>query len=247
MPTETEDTKKLSKEERKRLKKLAKKQKKLDKKRKFEEIDDDDSNSHSSSSPAKKMRLNNDDPKESDHNDENEDSDIDKEEEEEPIDDGADPNTDTNTSAKCTGFVKFFNDEKGFGFIENDDGSGDVFVHQSDIYCQGFRSLAQNEQVEFDIEQQNDGKYRAINVTGPKGAPCVGNDKEDQRERTELVGKMKEDNKPIEQTSIRALGYFIHKNGRLLPLSLEKNDTEEKDKEEEEEEEYDIGLISMEK
>eukprot|EP01083_Nonionella_stella_P270953 917767_1 len=62
----------------------------------------------------------------------------------------------------------------------------------------------------------------------------------------ELVGKMKEDNKPIEQTSIRALGYFIHKNGRLLPLSLEKNDTEEKDKEEEEEEEYDIGLISME-
>eukprot|EP01083_Nonionella_stella_P175351 610359_1 len=80
----------------------------------------------------------------------------------------------------------------------------------------------------------------------------------DHNDLAVLVGKMKENNKPIEQTSIRALGYFIHKNGRLLPLSLEKNDTdedkekekdkdtEEKEKEEEEEEEHDIGLISME-
>eukprot|EP01084_Bolivina_argentea_P084859 153428_1 len=82
----------------------------------------------------------------------------------------------------------------------------------------------------------------------------------DHNDLAVLVGKMKENNKPIEQTSIRALGYFIHKNGRLLPLSLEKNDTDEdkekekdkdteekeKEEEEEEEEEHDIGLISME-
>eukprot|EP01083_Nonionella_stella_P069261 184534_1 len=99
-------------------------------------------------------------------------------------DDGADAST--SRSPKCTGVVKFFNNEKGFGFIENDDGSSDVFVHQSDTYCrQGFRSLALNEKLEFDIEIQKDGRNRAINVTGPKGAYCIGNadDRSRPRER----------------------------------------------------------------
>merc|ERR1712129_533850 len=78
------------------------------------------------------------------------------------------------TEGKATGYVKFFNNEKGYGFIANDDGTGDLFVHHSALYCDGFRSLAENEQVEFDVEDQGDGKFRAINVTGPEGAPCVG-------------------------------------------------------------------------
>merc|ERR1719159_987102 len=78
------------------------------------------------------------------------------------------------TPGKSTGFVKFFDNEKGYGFIENDDGSGDIFVHQSQIYSKGFRSLAEDERVEFDAEQQDDGKWRALNVTGPGGAHCVG-------------------------------------------------------------------------
>lgn len=78
------------------------------------------------------------------------------------------------TEGKSTGWVKFFDNEKGYGFLGNDDGSGDVFVHQSAIHSVGFRSLMEEEKVEFDCEQQDDGKFRALNVTGPGGAPCQG-------------------------------------------------------------------------
>eukprot|EP00854_Cymbomonas_tetramitiformis_P015877 gene15877-18829_t len=49
----------------------------------------------------------------------------------------------------ATGTVKWFNSEKGFGFITPSDGSADLFVHQSSIHAEGFRSLAENEEVEF--------------------------------------------------------------------------------------------------
>jgi CspA family cold shock protein len=55
------------------------------------------------------------------------------------------------------GTVKWFNDSKGFGFITPEDGSKDVFVHQSAIASSGFRSLAEGDKVEFQTEQ------------GPKG------------------------------------------------------------------------------
>jgi cold shock CspA family protein len=77
-------------------------------------------------------------------------------------------------SKKMTGRCKWFDTKKGFGFIEMDDNSSDVFVHQSSLYCKGFRSLQDGEAVEFNLEVQGDGRRKAINVTGPNGAYCVG-------------------------------------------------------------------------
>lgn len=51
------------------------------------------------------------------------------------------------------GTVKWFNDQKGFGFIAPESGSKDVFVHQSAITAAGFRSLSEGDRVEFSIEQ----------------------------------------------------------------------------------------------
>ena len=64
------------------------------------------------------------------------------------------------------GTVKWFNEAKGFGFISNDDGSGDVFVHFSAILVDGFKNLAEGQHVRFDTEAdpKNASKLRAINV-----------------------------------------------------------------------------------
>jgi len=63
----------------------------------------------------------------------------------------------------ANGTVKWFNDQKGFGFIEQEDGA-DVFVHHSAINSSGFRSLSEGDQVTFDIEQGQKGPA-AANVT----------------------------------------------------------------------------------
>ncbi|MCA6094337.1 cold-shock protein [Streptomyces sp. SCA3-4] len=57
----------------------------------------------------------------------------------------------------ATGTVKWFNAEKGFGFIQQDDGGPDVFVHFSAISVQGYRSLEENQRVSYNVTQ------------GPKG------------------------------------------------------------------------------
>jgi CspA family cold shock protein len=62
-----------------------------------------------------------------------------------------------------TGVVKWFNDEKGYGFITPDDGSKDLFVHQSAISGEGFRSLTEGAKVEFESESGEKGP-RAVNV-----------------------------------------------------------------------------------
>lgn len=64
-------------------------------------------------------------------------------------------------SDRVKGTVKWFNDQKGFGFITPESGQKDVFVHQSAIIANGFRSLAEGDRVEFSIEQGAKGPAAA--------------------------------------------------------------------------------------
>ncbi|KAL7478962.1 hypothetical protein ACHAW6_004714 [Cyclotella cf. meneghiniana] len=73
-----------------------------------------------------------------------------------------------------TGSVKWFDTAKGFGFIVPDDGSNDVFVHQTAIKIEGFRSLAEGENVEFRVEVDKNGRTKAVDVTGPDGSDVKG-------------------------------------------------------------------------
>lgn len=74
-----------------------------------------------------------------------------------------------------TGVVKFFNAQRGFGFVTPTEGGDDLFVHQNNINMEGFRSLADGEAVEFQVEQDpSSGKTKAVNVTGPNGTPPKG-------------------------------------------------------------------------
>lgn len=63
--------------------------------------------------------------------------------------------------SKSTGKVKWFDETKGFGFIEQADGGKDVFVHFRAIQSEGFRSLAEGQEVEFEVEQGNKGPQAA--------------------------------------------------------------------------------------
>merc|ERR1712194_39875 len=78
------------------------------------------------------------------------------------------------SSETKAGSVKWFDTVKGYGFIVPDDESGDVFVHQSSISVEGFRSLAENERVEFKVEEDGNGRKKAMDVTGPDGADVKG-------------------------------------------------------------------------
>ncbi len=61
------------------------------------------------------------------------------------------------------GKIKWFNDAKGFGFVTPDDGSKDVFVHFSAIQSEGFKSLAEGDAIEFDVQESEKGP-KAANV-----------------------------------------------------------------------------------
>jgi CspA family cold shock protein len=68
------------------------------------------------------------------------------------------------TGERANGTVKFFNDMKGFGFIQRDDGGEDVFVHISALDRSGVGQVTQNDRLAFDIEVDRRGKYSATNV-----------------------------------------------------------------------------------
>jgi CspA family cold shock protein len=73
----------------------------------------------------------------------------------------------TRCRRKCSmakGRIKWFNDAKGYGFIEQPEGGEDVFVHFSAINMEGFKTLAEGQEVEFEIRQGDKG-LQAANVT----------------------------------------------------------------------------------
>ena len=69
-------------------------------------------------------------------------------------------------SNKMTGLVKWFNAEKGYGFITNDASGEDVFVHYSSIVSEGYKSLNEGQKVTFEMESdpRDSRKLRAVNV-----------------------------------------------------------------------------------
>ncbi|KAG6774204.1 hypothetical protein POTOM_021555 [Populus tomentosa] len=67
---------------------------------------------------------------------------------------------------RSTGNVKWFSAQKGFGFIAPDDGSEDLFVHQTSIQSDGFRTLSDGQPVEFSVDSGEDGRTKAIDVVG---------------------------------------------------------------------------------
>lgn len=62
---------------------------------------------------------------------------------------------------KETGTVKWFNEQKGYGFIARESGEGDIFVHYSAIVGEGFKSLSEGDSVEFIVTQGNKGPAAA--------------------------------------------------------------------------------------
>ena len=63
-----------------------------------------------------------------------------------------------------TGTVKFFNTDKGYGFIENEDGSGDAFVHITAVQNAGMTTLDKDQRVQFELETGKNGKTSAVNL-----------------------------------------------------------------------------------
>ncbi|ORZ24515.1 cold-shock' DNA-binding domain-domain-containing protein [Absidia repens] len=96
------------------------------------------------------------------------------------------------TESRKTGRVKFFNSTKGYGFIIPDDQAGqnevEVFVHHTAIHNNGgFKSLAEGEEVEYDLVQGNKG-MQAANVTGIGGGPVKGDPRAGQRQQYQNGG-----------------------------------------------------------
>jgi CspA family cold shock protein len=63
-----------------------------------------------------------------------------------------------------TGKVKWFNEGKGWGFIEPDEGGDDIFVHYSAIVSEGFKTLKEGQQVEYELTEGKNGKQQATDV-----------------------------------------------------------------------------------
>lgn len=66
------------------------------------------------------------------------------------------------------GTVKFFNEHKGYGFIQPDGGGNDAFVHMTAVERAGMRSLRENQRISYDLQQDNRGKMSAVNLKSPE-------------------------------------------------------------------------------
>ncbi len=64
-----------------------------------------------------------------------------------------------------TGTVKFFNTDKGYGFIQPDDGSADSFVHISAVQAAGMQTLDKDQRLNFEVETGRNGKESAVNLS----------------------------------------------------------------------------------
>jgi CspA family cold shock protein len=69
-----------------------------------------------------------------------------------------------------TGTVKFFNESKGFGFIQPEGGGPDAFVHISDVERSGMTTLRENQRVSYDVEDDQRGKMKATNLKAVEGS-----------------------------------------------------------------------------
>ena len=63
-----------------------------------------------------------------------------------------------------TGTVKFFNADKGYGFIQPEDNSGDAFVHISAVEAAGMRTLDRDQKVQYELQQDRSGRASAVNL-----------------------------------------------------------------------------------
>lgn len=63
-----------------------------------------------------------------------------------------------------TGTVKFFNGDKGYGFIQPEDGSGDAFVHITAVEAAGMRTLDRDQRVQYELQEDRRGRVSAVNL-----------------------------------------------------------------------------------
>ena len=78
----------------------------------------------------------------------------------------------------ATGIVKFFNEQKGYGFIAPDGGGNDAFVHITAVERAGMRSLRENQRIAYDLEEDRRGKMAAVNLREADDQPAGGDDQD---------------------------------------------------------------------
>ena len=84
------------------------------------------------------------------------------------------------------GTVKFFNENKGYGFIAPDGGGNDAFVHITAVERAGMRSLRENQRINYDLQPDNRGKMSAVNLRSADESASAEQPVDDQQ--TEVVG-----------------------------------------------------------